>query len=266
MLARKRHIRALLLVLFICATGLQFVTVSEASELSHEDWNYYAQTQTFAFALDFLAEMYGEPWETVSFTGTASSTGWNWSVSTTYHGLALDLTYTGTFDSGTGEMSWTGSGTYGTEPWTASGTAQFQSGEPEDTVDWDETIQVGVASDTSEITGSGNKIKDGTTEGEFQAKICVGVECSIKSKWFDFYFQKGFKLVINWGKGWLENLFGSGGQGKTKAVELSSFLAVLDDGKVILQWRTETENFSLNVSQELVSLFTSSLFRGSRRY
>ncbi len=261
MLTRKQYLRSLLLVFFICATGLQFVTVSEAV-LSNEDWNKYAQNQTFSDALYHLTAVTGA-YGTVSFSGTASSSGWTWTVSTTYAGVALDLTYQGTFNAGTGEMTWTGTGTYGAEPWTASGTALFQSGATKDTVEWGETIQLG---SSSWISWFGKAVIGGLI-GYLIDLVGDWLESQIDGEFEDDEGKKSSGEVTIENKGGhnvnvnvsgnvsgnitvnVNGVCGTSGSGQTLAVELSTFTAATTTDGIALKWRTESEvnNIGFNV-------------------
>ena len=58
-------------------------------------------------------------------TGTYTSTGWTYSLSTTYLGAPLNLNYIGTFDPISDTGSWQGSGAYGAKNLTSSGTYQW---------------------------------------------------------------------------------------------------------------------------------------------
>jgi len=281
---RKELLCALVSVFYV--TGWQFAATSVASDLSHTDWNAFAQAQTIADALLHLAEVYDEPWETIPTSGTVSSTGWTWNTFTTYHGIPLNLTYEGTLDTQTGAMTWIGTGTYGSDPWTASGTAQFQSGDTEDTVEWGEAIQIGTsalltlqphsarldqpARETIQAASpSLTQIGIIIVRPVVNALIKVALEKAIESLLDTKTTKNGQSTdksrnnnVTIRGNGNItitgDNITiiidrrpngSTSGEGQTLAVELSTFTAFDTPSGIILRWRTGTEtgNVGFNV-------------------
>jgi hypothetical protein len=73
----------------------------------------------------FLAQTYGAFPDTLSFGVDASPSSYTASMSGTYGGSGLSISYAGNLSSYTPTVSWTGIGSYGTNTWSSNGTATF---------------------------------------------------------------------------------------------------------------------------------------------
>lgn len=83
--------------------------------------------------------------------GHFTETGWDWTLpETTYRGRSLALAYSGAYDDESQTVAWSGSGHYGTDPWSSDGTSRLVS---DTEIDWDQEGQLGERSDSFRLIG-----------------------------------------------------------------------------------------------------------------
>jgi len=73
----------------------------------------------------FLAQTYGAFPDSLSFGISASPSSYTSSLSGTYGGSGLSISYTGNLSGYTPTISWTGTGSYGANTWSSNGAATF---------------------------------------------------------------------------------------------------------------------------------------------
>jgi hypothetical protein len=75
---------------------------------------------------DLLIQFVGLSPENLMFASTITTTGYSTTLSGTYSGRGVDVTYTGDLSAfPSGPITWTSAGTYGSDTWTGSGSATF---------------------------------------------------------------------------------------------------------------------------------------------
>jgi hypothetical protein len=88
---------------------------SSAAVVTPEQVNLLTSVNVTSFDLLDITLVAGQPSVPIPATGTYSSTGWTWNVSTIYRGSLLTLAYTGQYDPVAQTGTWTGSGFYGSK-------------------------------------------------------------------------------------------------------------------------------------------------------
>lgn len=70
-----------------------------------------------------LANFFGVGPETLTYQSVTNSSGWSGTLSGTYLGKSLNVTYSGNSSAFPGSITWTSSGSYGSDPWASNGAA-----------------------------------------------------------------------------------------------------------------------------------------------
>ena len=94
--------------------------------LTPQDANLFIQLESAAHGLDLVAGLVGgDPGNPLAWSGTVSSSGWTYAMSTPYRDGNLILNYDGVFDASSDLITWTGSGKFtnpfGSLSWTSNG-------------------------------------------------------------------------------------------------------------------------------------------------
>lgn len=137
----------------LCIVGICLMVKavqSHATLLTPTDKNFTVLIEVMSQDLGALGVFNGaDPNNSLIGSGTFDSNGWNWSISSSYLDVPLVLSYSGTYDSASDTINWNGSGNYGTDPWTSSGTVVFL---PNDTATLNQLGRIGTATDEWGIT------------------------------------------------------------------------------------------------------------------
>ncbi len=104
--------------------------------------NLFVATEAASHIPAMLGFFESPDYNGVNFTGTYNDTGWTLNVSDIYLGNTLSLDYVGVFSSSENLITWSGIGTYGTDPWNITGSAQF-SGANDEILHYEENGQIG---------------------------------------------------------------------------------------------------------------------------
>src|ERR1700685_1846986 len=117
---RRPLICPLLIVLAIAAVPPK---AKAAAILSLTDASAIVQSTVTDTDTVFLSGLFGfQSGQTINFSSSSNSAAWSGSLSGTYLGTGLSVSYLGNLSGyPSGALTWTGTGTYGANAWTGSG-------------------------------------------------------------------------------------------------------------------------------------------------
>ncbi len=125
----------------------------------------------------FLAQSYGAFPDTIDFSITAGTTSFTSSMSGTYGGTALSISYTGDLSAYPGTITWAGSGSYGADLWASSGTATFSFPTASTFQElYSSSSSVGSHTETTSLTVTGTDEPDVLYTGTTGTAVADGVQ------------------------------------------------------------------------------------------
>jgi hypothetical protein len=111
--------------------------------LTNAEKNYIAMNEAAFLSTAMIVQEFGYSAAPLPLTGTFSDTGWSLNMSGAFAGLPLSLSFTGTFNTTTGQGSYTSSGTFGSGTWSSPGSWTFSDIDPVTAgLTWDATATI----------------------------------------------------------------------------------------------------------------------------
>jgi hypothetical protein len=143
--------------LILCGALLLCAGRAQAEPITLQERNLTALNNALLMTTSMLEQVFGPSIATLPYRGTFNESSWSAMLAGDYGSMAVNLTFSGTFDSTSQQGAFTATGTVGTTAWDELGVWSFADLDP-DTVEmsWESAATVQLASGLTSPDRRGN--------------------------------------------------------------------------------------------------------------
>lgn len=123
----RRQGLVLYLVLSLSFVGAAWAQDDDAGTFTAGEKSAEALHEAVLMSASKLVQEFGPAEAVLAFSGTFSDGGWSATLNGEYAGEPVDITFSATYDDGTGEGSFTSAGTYGGGTWEGTGSWRYEA-------------------------------------------------------------------------------------------------------------------------------------------